>query len=64
MDLPDADGHPTQRLPRSDPRVGGTQGVPADSLHEISVQISNQGNREVTLTPIERSLPGMDYPGV
>ena len=41
------------------PESGGTQGgVPADSLHEISVQISNQGNREVTLTPIERSLPG------
>ena len=41
------------------PESGGSQGgVPADSLHEISVQISNQGNREVTLTPIERSLPG------
>ena len=41
------------------PASGGSQGgVPADSLHEMSLQISNQGNRELVLTPIERSLPG------
>ena len=41
------------------PETGGTEGgVPADSLHEISIQISNQGNRELILTPIERSMPG------
>jgi len=41
------------------PDSGGDEGgVPADSLHEISVQISNQGNREIVMTPIERSLPG------
>jgi len=41
------------------PAPGGNEsGVPADSLHEISIQISNQGNREVVMTPIERSLPG------
>jgi uncharacterized membrane protein len=38
---------------------GGSEGgVPADSLHEISILISNQGNREIIMTPIERSLPG------
>jgi len=41
------------------PETGGTEGgVPADSLHEFSIQISNQGNRELILTPIERSMPG------
>ena len=42
------------------PGSGGNleEGVPADSLHEISIQISNQGNREVQMSPIERSLPG------
>jgi uncharacterized membrane protein len=41
------------------PSPGGSEGgVPADSLHEISIQISNQGNREIVMTPIERSLPG------
>ena len=41
------------------PESGGSEGgVPADSLHEIAIQISNQGNREVKLTPISRSLPG------
>ena len=41
------------------PDSGGSEGgVTADSLHEISMQISNQGNREVRMTPIERSLPG------
>ncbi|MDP6213268.1 MAG: hypothetical protein QGF32_06950, partial [Candidatus Thalassarchaeaceae archaeon] len=33
-------------------------GIPADSLHEVTIQISNQGNREVDMIPIERSLPG------
>ena len=41
------------------PSSGGSEGgVPADSLHEITIQISNQGNREVVMSPIERSLPG------
>ncbi|RAH05238.1 MAG: hypothetical protein CMA00_004550 [Methanobacteriota archaeon] len=41
------------------PPSGDSQGeVPADSLHEISLQVSNNGNRELHLTPIERSLPG------
>jgi len=41
------------------PGSGGSEGgIPADSLHEITLQISNQGNREVQMTPIERSLPG------
>ena len=41
------------------PGSGGNEGgIPADSLHQIDIQISNQGNREVEITPIERSLPG------
>jgi len=41
------------------PEAGGTEGgVPADSLHEFTIHISNQGNREILLTPIERSIPG------
>tara|TARA_Y100000590_G_scaffold28571_1_gene32006 strand:- start:2325 stop:4088 length:1764 start_codon:yes stop_codon:yes gene_type:complete len=41
------------------PSSGGSEGgVPADSLHEITMQISNQGNREVVMSPIERELPG------
>ncbi|MBI88362.1 MAG: hypothetical protein CMB67_04990 [Euryarchaeota archaeon] len=41
------------------PPAGEGQGeVPADSLQEISLQISNNGNRELLLTPIERSIPG------
>tara|TARA_B100000686_G_scaffold281016_1_gene302491 strand:+ start:2151 stop:6644 length:4494 start_codon:yes stop_codon:yes gene_type:complete len=41
------------------PDSGGNEtGVPADSLHEMSIQIYNQGNRELVLTPIARSLPG------
>ena len=41
------------------PGSGGSEGgIPADSLHDISIQISNQGNREVSMTPIERALPG------
>ncbi|HJL54605.1 MAG TPA: S8 family serine peptidase [Candidatus Thalassarchaeaceae archaeon] len=41
------------------PTSGGIQtGIPADSLHEITLQIANQGNRELLLTPIDRALPG------
>ena len=41
------------------PIPGGIQeGVLADSLHQIPIQISNQGNRDLTITPIVRSLPG------
>ncbi len=41
------------------PNSGESEGgIPADSLHEVTIQISNQGNREVDMTPIERSLPG------
>jgi len=41
------------------PASGLTEGeIAADSLHEISVQISNKGNREMVLNPIERSIPG------
>ncbi len=42
----------------SPPSGDAEEGVPADSLHEISVQISNLGNRDLVLTPILRSLPG------
>ncbi|MDP6662293.1 MAG: S8 family serine peptidase [Candidatus Thalassarchaeaceae archaeon] len=41
------------------PASGGTQTeVTADALHEITLQIANQGNRELLLTPIDRALPG------
>ena len=41
------------------PESGGSEvGVSADSLHEISLQISNKGNRDMSLNPITRSLPG------
>ena len=40
------------------PSGGNDAGVPADSLHQIPIQISNQGNRDLTITPIIRSLPG------
>ncbi len=41
------------------PNSGESEGgIPADSLHEVTIQISNQGNREVDMIPIERSLPG------
>ena len=41
------------------PQSGGNEGgIPADSLHEFTIQLSNQGNRELLLTPIERSIPG------
>ena len=41
------------------PSSGESEGdIAADALREITVQVSNQGNREILLTPIERSLPG------
>ncbi len=41
------------------PASGGTQTeIAADALHEITLQIANQGNRELLLTPIDRALPG------
>ena len=41
------------------PESGESEGdIAADALREITVLVSNQGNREILLTPIERSLPG------
>ena len=41
------------------PSSGDSLGdVAADSTERIDIQISNQGNRELNLTPITRSLPG------
>ena len=41
------------------PASGGTESeVAADALHEITLQIANQGNRELLLTTIDRALPG------
>ena len=42
------------------PSSGESEGdIAADALREIIVQVSNQGNREILLTHIERSLPGL-----
>jgi len=42
-----------------EPSSGGdVAGVPSNALHEISLQIVNQGNRDLLLNTIERSLPG------
>ncbi len=41
------------------PSNGGFEGeIPADALHEVTLQISNNGNRDIVLNAIERSLPG------
>ncbi len=49
---------PSDSIEFNPPSGGSEGGITADSLHEVSIQISNQGNRQVVMNPIERSLPG------